>query len=75
MATLNVRRGLKKDGGRKQSGLSWLRRVVICLFLVCAGQEKMFQFQSDNYIKFYIFGTIVTLLTLDSVVSWSLMMR
>ena len=39
--------------------------------LCCIG--KMFQLQLDNYI--YIFGTIVTLLTLDSVVCWSLMMR
>ena len=34
---------------------------------------KMFQLQLDNYV--YIVGTIGTLLTLDSVVIWSLMMR
>ena len=39
--------------------------------LCCTG--NMFQLQKNNYI--YIFGTIVTLLMLDSVVSWPLMMR
>ena len=39
--------------------------------LCCAG--NLFQLQKDKYIC--VFGTIVTLLTLDSVVSWSWMMR
>ena len=38
----NVRRDLEKKWQKKAERLIWRRRVIICLFLVCAVQEKCF---------------------------------
>ena len=62
----NVRRDLKKRWRKKAERLSWRFRATICLFLVCAVQEKCFNYSKTIIL---IFGSMMTLLTLDSVVS------
>ena len=51
---------------KKAEGLNWRWRAIVCLFLVCAAQENVL-LQYDKYI--YSFGTIVMLLSLESVVT------
>ena len=49
----NVRRDLKKDGGRKQSGLAGVG-VIICLSLLCAVQEKCFNYSGTIIFIFLV---------------------
>ena len=55
-AAENVRRDLKKDGGRKPSGSAGVGESYFCLVFVCAVPEKYF-----NYSKTIIFIYLVPL--------------
>ena len=68
----NVRRDLKKRWRKKAELLSWRCRVIIWFIfgLCCTGKKVSITVR----LLYLYFGTIVTLLALDSVVSWSLIM-
>ena len=68
----NLRRDLKKTWRKNAERLSLRRRVIFCLYLVWLYRKNV-SFTVRQFV--YIFGTIVTLLTLHGIVSWSLMMR
>ena len=64
---------ISKRKGKKAERLSWRWRVIIWFIFICAVQGKGFNY--SKIIIFIFFDTIATLLTLDSVISWSLIMR
>ena len=50
----NVRRDLKKRWKKKAERFSWRWRVIFCLFLVCAVQEKCFNYSKTIILIFLV---------------------
>ena len=50
----NVRRDFKKRRRKEAERLSWRWRVIFCLFLVCAVQEKRFNYSKTIILIFLV---------------------